>query len=44
MKFWYSERDTENTMSYLCVNRESDYSEENTGDKEDLRSTILKPF
>ena len=31
-------------MSYLCVNRESDYSEENTGDKEDLRSTILEPF
>ena len=31
-------------MSYLCFNEESDYSEENASDNEDLRSTILQPF
>ena len=29
-KFWYSERNTENTMSHLYLNGESDYSEKNT--------------
>ena len=41
---WSSERDTENTMSNLYFNEEWDYSEENTSDNEDLRSTILQPF
>ena len=34
IKFWSSERNTENTMSHLYFNEESDYSEENTCDKE----------
>ena len=29
-KFGYSERNTENTMSHLYVNGDSDYSEKNT--------------
>ena len=28
LKFWYGERNTENTMSHLYFNEESDYSEE----------------
>ena len=28
IKFWSSERNTENTMSHLYFNEESDYSEE----------------
>ena len=31
-------------MSDLYFNEESDYSEENTSDNEDFRSTILQPF
>ena len=38
------ERDTENTMSDLYFNEESDYSEENTSDNEDFHPTILQPF
>ena len=34
IKFWSSERNTENTMSHLYFNEESDYSEENTCDNE----------
>ena len=30
IKFWSSERNTENTMSHLHFNEESDYSEEYT--------------
>ena len=31
-------------MSDLCFNEENDYSEENTSDNEDFRSTILQSF
>ena len=31
-------------MSDFCFNKESDYSEENTSNKEDCRSTILQLF
>ena len=31
-------------MSDLCFSEENDYSEENTSDNEDFRSTILQPF
>ena len=31
-------------MSDLYFNEESDYSEQNTSDNEDFRSTILQPF
>ena len=41
IKFWSSERNTENTMSHLYFNEESDYSEENACDSEVFRSTIL---
>ena len=41
IKFWSSER---NTISDLYFNEESDYSNENTIDNEDLNSTILQPF
>ena len=34
IKFWSSEKNTENTMSHLYFNEESDYSEENTCEKE----------
>ena len=46
VKFWFSESNTENTMSGadLYFNEESDYSVENTWDNEDFRSTILQPF
>ena len=40
-KFWFSERITENTVSHLNFNEESDYSEESTCDNEDFRSTIF---
>ena len=33
-KFWSSEKNTENTMSHLYFNEESDYSEENTCDND----------
>ena len=40
IKFWSIERNTENTMSHLYFNEESDYSEENTCENEVFRSTI----
>ena len=41
IKFWSSERNTENTMSNLYFNEEGDYSEENIIDNNVFRSTIL---
>ena len=41
IKFWSTERNTENTMLDLCFNEEKDYSEENASDIEDFCSTIL---
>ena len=43
IKFWSSEKDTENMISDLYFNEESDYSEENTSDNEDFCSSI-QPF
>ena len=40
IKFWFSERNTENMMSHLYFNEESDYSEENTCENEVFHSTI----
>ena len=40
-KFWSSEKNTENTMSHLYFNEESDYSEENTCDNEVICTTIV---
>ena len=40
IKFWSSEGNTENTMSHLYFNEESDYSEENA--TEVFHSTILR--
>ena len=42
IKFWFSERNTENAMSDIYFNGEIDYSEENTSDNEDFRSTIFQ--
>ena len=39
IKFWSSERNTENTMSHLYSNKESDYSEGNTCKTEVFRSS-----
>ena len=44
IEFCSSERNTENTMSDLYFNEESNYSEEKLSDSEDFRSTILQPF
>ena len=41
IKFWSSERNTENTMSHLYLNEESDHSEENTCKNEVFWSSIL---
>ena len=41
IELWSSERITENTMSHLYFNEESDCSEENTCENEVFRSTIL---
>ena len=41
IKFWSSERNTEDTKSNLYFNEESDYSEENTCENKVFRSTIL---
>ena len=41
IKFSSNERITENTMSHLHFNEESDYSEENTCENEVFHSTIL---
>ena len=38
------ERNTENMMSDLYFNEESDYSEENISNNKDFCSTILQPF
>ena len=40
IKFWSSDRNTENTMSLLYFNEDSDYSEENTCENEVFCSTI----
>ena len=39
IRFWSSERNTENTMSGLYFNEESDYSEQNTCDNKVFCST-----
>ena len=41
IKFWSNERSTENTMSHLYFNEESDCFKENTCDYEVFRSNIL---
>ena len=41
IKFWSIEKKTENTMSHLCFNEESDYSAEIICNNEVFRSTIL---
>ena len=44
ISFWSSERSTENTMSDLYVNEESDYSEENaTGLFQNFMDGCIKP-
>ena len=40
MKFWSSDGNTENTMSHLYFNKDSDYSEENTCENEVFRFAI----
>ena len=40
IKFCFSERNTENTMSYLYSNEKSDYFKENTCENEVFCSTI----
>ena len=40
IKFWFSDRNTENTMSHLYFKEDSDYSEENTFENEVFHSTI----
>ena len=40
IKFWSSERNTENMMSRLCFNEESDYFKENTCENEVFPSTM----
>ena len=40
IKFWSSERNTENTMTHLCSNEKSDYFKENTYENEVFCSTI----
>ena len=44
MKISPSKKNTENTMSDLYFNEESDCSEEYTSDNENFHSTILQPF
>ena len=41
-KFCSSERNTENTMSHLYFNEESDYCTENTAENKVFRSTIKR--
>ena len=41
IRFWSSEKKTENTMSHLYFNEESDYSEEIICNNEVFRSTIV---
>ena len=40
IKFWSSDRNTENTMSLLYFNEDTDYSEENKCENEVFRSNI----
>ena len=40
VKFWSSDRNTENKMSHLYFNEDNDYSEENTCENEIFHSTI----
>ena len=40
IKFWSSERNTENTMSHLYFNEESGYFKDNACENEVFRSTI----
>ena len=40
IKFWSSVGNSENTMSYLYFDEDSDYSEENTCENQAFRSTI----
>ena len=40
IKFWFSDRNTENAMSLLYLNECSDYFEENICENEVFRSTI----
>ena len=42
IKFWFSERNSENAKSHLYFNEDNDYSEENTRENEVFRSTIEK--
>ena len=44
VKSWFSERNTENTLSDLYYNEQRDYSVENTSDNEEFHSNILQPF
>ena len=44
VKFWPSERNTENTVSDLYFNEENGYSEENTSGNEGFCSITLQPF
>ena len=40
IKFWFTVRNTEDTMSHLYFNEDGDYSGENTCENEVFRSTI----
>ena len=40
IQYWSSERKTENAMSYIYFNKDSDYSEENTCENEVFHTTI----
>ena len=40
IKFWSSDRNTENTMPHLYFSEDSDYSEENKCENEVFRSMI----
>ena len=42
IKFWSIERNIENSMSHLYVNRESDSSQKNTCQNEVSRSTMKR--
>ena len=44
IKFWSSERNTEITISDLYFSEESDYSEGNASDNENVCAIILQPF
>ena len=44
IRFRFTERSTENTISNLYFNEECDYFEENTTGNQVFRYTILQPF